>query len=276
MDTCSNRIKIAMEALDISQSELSRRTGITKSALSSYIKGRYSPKQKAIYLMAKALDVNESWLMGNDVSMGRNNVHELSTPPMSISIGKQLDELEKSHHYSEQFVADSMNIPLDYYQMMKRGENRVFDSNLMLKFSSFYHKRWTDFFPSNIQMPSISDNISALQVMSGRTDEEICTAVGITQEEYLNIVSGEKKLDYELIEKFNTYYNMTFSSLLGTDLCAHTDDPKKRLSIKMQAYLNDIYDALDGEEFNTEDMEELIDYIKYMAKTKKVKRMRGK
>ena len=278
MDTCSNRIKIAMQTFGITQAELARRTGISKGALSSYLSGGYSPKQKTLYVLADNLDVSAAWLMGYDVPMQRVKVHihQRDITEISASIGEQLEELEKTHHYSEQFVADSMDIPLDYYQMMKRGENRVFDSNLMLKFSSFYHKRWTDFFHSEFQMPAINDNIGALQVMSGRTDEEICTAIGITQEEYLNIVSGKKKLDYELIEKFNAYYNMTFSSLLGTDLCAHTDDPKKRLSIKMQAYLNDIYDALDGEEFNTEDMEELIDYIKYMAKTKKVKRMRGK
>lgn len=275
MDTCSNRIKIAMQTFGITQAELSRRTGISKGALSSYLSGRYSPKQKTLYVLAEQLDVSAAWLMGYDVPMQKDTNNHQNKTGISISIGNQLEELEKSHHYSEQFVADSIGIPLEYYQLMKRGENRVFDSNLMLKFSSFYHKRWTDFFPSNIQMPAINDNIGALQVMSGRTDEEICNAVGITQEEYLNIVSGKKKLDYELIEKFNAYYNMTFSSLLGTDLCAHTDDPKKRLSIKMQAYLNDIYNALDGEEFNTEDMEELIDYIKYMAKTKKVKRMRG-
>lgn len=278
MEDIKDRIHAAMKYQDVTAIELSKRTGIPKSSISQYLSGHVKPKADRIYLIAKALNVNETWLIGYDVPMQRVRVQirQRDITEISASIGEQLEELEKSHHYSEQFVADSMGIPLDYYQMMKRGENRVFDSDLMLKFSSFYHMRWTDFFHSEFQMPAINDNIGALQVMSGRTDEEICAAIGITQEEYLNIVSGKKKLDYELIEKFNAYYNMTFSSLLGTDLCAHTDNPKKRLSIKMQAYLNDIYDALDGEEFNTEDMEELIDYIKYMAKTKKVKRMRGK
>ena len=276
-DTVGRQIRKRRIELSLSQTQLANLCGYkTKGSISRIEKGETSLNQTQIMEFAKILHTSPSYIMGwvDDPNYGRS-----SEPPkesISISIGKQLESLEKSHHYSEQFVADSIGIPLEYYQLMKRGENRVFDSNLMLKFSSFYHKRWTDFFPSNIQMPAINDNIGALQVMSGRTDEEICNAIGITQEEYLNIVSGKKKLDYELIEKFNAYYNMTFSSLLGTDLCAHTDDPKKRLSIKMQAYLNDIYDALDGEEFNPEDMEELIDYIKYMAKAKKVKRMRGK
>ena len=67
MDTTSNRLKQVMEELDISQSELVKRTGINKGALSSYISGRYIPKQRATYALASALGVSEPWLMGYDV-----------------------------------------------------------------------------------------------------------------------------------------------------------------------------------------------------------------
>lgn len=72
MDTLSSRLKFAMDKINISQSELVRRTGINKGALSSYLNDRYQPKQKAIYQLAKALNVNEAWLMGYDVPMGRD------------------------------------------------------------------------------------------------------------------------------------------------------------------------------------------------------------
>lgn len=72
MDTLSSRLKFAMDKINISQSELVRRTGINKGALSSYLNDRYQPKQKAIYQLAKALNVNEAWLMGYDVPMERD------------------------------------------------------------------------------------------------------------------------------------------------------------------------------------------------------------
>lgn len=71
MDTISNRIKYAMKLLDLKQTDLVSRTGISKGALSSYISGRYVPKQNNIYLIAKALNVSEAWLMGADVPMSR-------------------------------------------------------------------------------------------------------------------------------------------------------------------------------------------------------------
>ena len=73
MDKFSNRLVEAMERINITQAELVKRTGINKGAISSYISGRYEPKQKAIYELAKALNVNEAWLLGYDVSMLREN-----------------------------------------------------------------------------------------------------------------------------------------------------------------------------------------------------------
>ena len=62
--TYAERIKYAMEEKGISQSELVKRTGLNKGAISSYLNNKYKPKQDAIYLLAKALGVSEIWLMG--------------------------------------------------------------------------------------------------------------------------------------------------------------------------------------------------------------------
>jgi transcriptional regulator with XRE-family HTH domain len=75
MDTIGDRIKIALRERDMKQSELANLTGIHKSAISSYISGKYEPKQNAIFQMAKALNVNEAWLMGyDDVDMERDPI----------------------------------------------------------------------------------------------------------------------------------------------------------------------------------------------------------
>lgn len=72
MNTTAKRIKEGMEIRGIKQTELSEKTGISKGALSSYLSGRYLPKQNNIYLIAKALNVNEAWLMGADIPMERS------------------------------------------------------------------------------------------------------------------------------------------------------------------------------------------------------------
>lgn len=71
MSTASERIKEGMLLRGLKQVDLVEKTGISKGALSSYISGRYVPKQNNTFLIAKALDVNEAWLMGADVPMER-------------------------------------------------------------------------------------------------------------------------------------------------------------------------------------------------------------
>lgn len=71
MAKTADRIKDAMKLRDMRQADLVKTTGISKGSLSSYISGRYVPKQNNVYLIAKALDVNEAWLMGADVPMQR-------------------------------------------------------------------------------------------------------------------------------------------------------------------------------------------------------------
>lgn len=72
MSTIANRIKEGLSFRNLKQSDLVEKTKISKGALSSYISGKYKPKQNNIYLIAKALDVSEAWLMGADVPMARS------------------------------------------------------------------------------------------------------------------------------------------------------------------------------------------------------------
>ena len=69
--TCADRIKEALNMKGLKQSDLCRLTGIPKSAISQYISGAFEPKQDRIYLLSKALNVSEAWLMGLDVPMER-------------------------------------------------------------------------------------------------------------------------------------------------------------------------------------------------------------
>lgn len=76
MGIIAERMKHAMEVNGIKQADLVSRTGIGKSSISTYLAGDYEPKQKNIYKIAKALNVNEGWLMGEDVPMERIDIDE--------------------------------------------------------------------------------------------------------------------------------------------------------------------------------------------------------
>lgn len=102
-NTIADRIKKGMAVRGLRQTDIIEKTGINKGALSSYISGRYEPKQNNIYLIAKALNVNEAWLMGADVPMDRD-------PSLKNILDKRLSELGMT--LAE--VADKANVSLHW------------------------------------------------------------------------------------------------------------------------------------------------------------------
>ena len=87
--TCGDRIKQALRIKGMRQSDLCQITKIPKSAISQYVSGAFEPKQDRIYLIAKALNVSEAWLMGFDIPMERE-----STPSHDNSVS-ELSERER-------------------------------------------------------------------------------------------------------------------------------------------------------------------------------------
>ena len=124
MKTISDRIKEGMALRNLKQADLVELTGISKGALSSYISGRYIPKQNNIYLIAKALNVNEAWLMGSDVSMARNNT---SKSGMIINVlghvaaGIPIEAIEDVIDTEE--ISESMSKTGEFFGLLIKGDS---------------------------------------------------------------------------------------------------------------------------------------------------------
>ena len=67
-----DRLREAMNNAGLNQSELAQKAGITQSSVSDWLKGKYLAKQDKVDLLAKALGVSPSWLMGMDLRKNDN------------------------------------------------------------------------------------------------------------------------------------------------------------------------------------------------------------
>ena len=96
------------------QTELCAKTKIPKSSLSLYLSGAYEPKQDRIYLISKALDVSEAWLMGYDVSMEREGEETNSTDKIKLTDGERmlLDLFNQVPAESQEMVLEMIRIAL--------------------------------------------------------------------------------------------------------------------------------------------------------------------
>lgn len=60
----SERLKSAMKYRNKTITDLSQNCNLSKGLISNYLKGRFEAKQKNVYLIAKYLEINPSYLLG--------------------------------------------------------------------------------------------------------------------------------------------------------------------------------------------------------------------
>ncbi len=107
------RIKQGLEIREITQTQLAARANIDKGQLSSYISGKYKPRQNNIDAIASALNVSEAWLMGFDVPMERvSGKTESKQKPSYSSQCKEIIEVceQLSAHNQRKVLTYSKNL----------------------------------------------------------------------------------------------------------------------------------------------------------------------
>ena len=106
-ETCGKRIAKALVIRKMKQADLCKLADVPKSSLSLYLRGAYEPKQDRIYQMAIVLNVSETWLMGYDVPMGRDELPTV-TPTELTDSEKIMLELFRQIPASQQAVLIQM------------------------------------------------------------------------------------------------------------------------------------------------------------------------
>ncbi len=99
IDELKNRLKIALNYAGMKPIELSEKTGIPKSSISQYMSGYAKPNTERIYLICKALNVSESWLMGFDVPMERTSSEKLVNDPKNDIIADIVFKLQSDDSF---------------------------------------------------------------------------------------------------------------------------------------------------------------------------------
>lgn len=85
------RLKKAMDARNMKAVDLCEKTGIPKGAVSYYLSGKSTPKADRLYLICKALDVSEAWMLGYDVEMVRTQTQKNNDTIASIVVALRTD-----------------------------------------------------------------------------------------------------------------------------------------------------------------------------------------
>lgn len=132
MATFTERFKEAMRLRGKTQSDVCRETGIGKSAVSQYVKGSFVPKQQRVYVLARALNVSESWLMGYDVPMERTHQEsEQEVTPIAYNPTHRVAVLGRisaglplyAEEHIEGYIYTELNGGNEYFGLRVQGDS---------------------------------------------------------------------------------------------------------------------------------------------------------
>lgn len=87
-----DRLREALDKRNMRPVDLMEKTGVPKSALSFYLAGKSKPKADRLYIIAQALDVSETWLLGYDVPMGRTDDQKKNDQLAKLVVRLRADE----------------------------------------------------------------------------------------------------------------------------------------------------------------------------------------
>lgn len=119
--TFAQRLREGLDRQGMTQSELAKRSGISKSSISRYIKGDWEGKQEAVYALAQALAVNEAWLMGYDVRPERAALRE----DLYRTVAQVAEAYRRRRGFSAMQAAEQLKISADELDSLESGERPI-------------------------------------------------------------------------------------------------------------------------------------------------------
>ena len=162
-----DRLIYAMEIENITSMELSKKTNIPKSSISQYRHGYTQPTRNRIHILATALNVSETWLLGFNVGM-RSESYSV----YSQKLGKELKRLRIGSDLSINHVAKELAIPVEDYAKLENGINHdMLDYDTLKKLSDLFNIDVSHFLDIELS-ESKEDNILRLNILIDNMNDD--------------------------------------------------------------------------------------------------------
>lgn len=119
MNTFSERLNKAMEMKGMTAIALAEATGLSKSRISHYVNGRYTPKSAALLQIANALGVSEHWLMDSSEPTSQ----QLSE--WDLNANQIMEESQLWDKIEQRFGAPTVQVVHNMDEMNANGQETV-------------------------------------------------------------------------------------------------------------------------------------------------------
>lgn len=180
-----------MQKKNISQTELSRISGITQSSISDWICGKYLPKKDKIEILAKVFNVSPSYLMGwqDDRASDLSATKSINIKEHNKEIGQRIKQMREQLGLSQEELAKRIGSSNRSTVSNYEQGNRTFKQSQIALFSKalgitpaylmgLENDKALFYLKKDIGI-SVGDRICQLRIINNMTLEDLGNKVGV-------------------------------------------------------------------------------------------------
>lgn len=127
-----DRLKEAMDIRGLKQADIVEKGKIDKGQLSSWLSGKYKPRQNNISKLSEILSVDEAWLMGYDVPMER------STPEGFRRLAEQYNSTHKQYMLN----SNESTLISEYRKLNNNGKKKLISTAREMNCNPLYNDNY--------------------------------------------------------------------------------------------------------------------------------------
>lgn len=271
MEQLYERLNKAMKIRKMRAVDLCAITGISKGAMSTYISGKFKPKGDRLHLIAKALSVNEVWLLGlDDAQMDRTSISFLdSKSALSITVGNKVRQMLVARKMLISDLAEQSGLTIGDVEKIIEGYDRPFNLELMYKFAQVLNVHPLEFF---MDLPTLSDfgrAITMLRKINNVTSEELAAGINVSVNDLNMFESGTGHIPYKTIEKICDYFGIIIAVIICYNLFEMEYDDRFVLMLKLAFAVKEARRNGMSIDFTPEELQEIKDYAIFLASKRK-------
>lgn len=266
-----DRIRIKREERHMSQTELANRMGYkSRTTIGKIETGVNDITQSNVVRFAEVLNTTIAYLMGWEDDEIDEKEPLIPNAPLSERIGKKRTYIRHKRHMSIEELADNVGITPLQLEDMESGINRGFNPELMKRFCEVLNVDDTYFLDMIEPIDNIGENIKSLRKMNELSLNELAEELHVSTDKLKNYENGKEQIPFDTLDKLASIFNISVNMLIGMNFKARENESHFVSIMRILKRTKQWNEVVGETEFSDAEMNELMNYAKYLISKRKV------
>lgn len=266
-----DRIRIKREERHMSQTELANRMGYkSRTTIGKIETGVNDITQSNVVRFAEVLNTTIAYLMGWEDDEIDEKEPLIPNAPLSERIGKKITYIRHKRHMSIEELADNVGITPLQLEDMESGINRGFNPELMKRFCEVLNVDDTYFLDMIEPIDNIGENIKSLRKMNELSLNELAEELHVSTDKLKNYENGKEQIPFDTLDKLASIFNISVNMLIGMNFKARENESHFVSIMRILKRTKQWNEVVGETEFSDAEMNELMNYAKYLISKRKV------